>query len=64
MLQAQQQEKYDALRFKELTEKLETLQASYGSLLALKVDDVKAFRAYQDTLKKNRTKTNQSCEKK
>ena len=59
-LQSQQQEQYDALRFKELTEKLEALQASYGSLLALKVDDVKAFRVYQDTLKKNRVKSSES----
>jgi len=63
MLQAQQQEKYDALRFKELTEKLETLQASYGSLLALRVDDVQAFRDYKETLKKNRVQSGEAREK-
>ena len=38
-------------------EKLETLQKLYGSLLALKVDDVQAFRVYKDTLKKNRLRS-------
>ena len=48
---------------KELTEKLETLQASYGSLLALRVDDVQAFRDYKETLKKDRVQSGEAREK-
>ena len=57
-----QKEVYDELRFKELTEKLETLQKSYGALLALRVDDVQAFKVYKDTLKKNRVRSREARE--